>query len=245
MQSGSFRLFRLFGIQVYLHFSWFIVAAWMISMMSQRYHSPVWGAYEYLALFGIVLMHEFGHALACRQTGGRAEQIVLWPLGGVAFVSPPPRPGPVLWSIVAGPLVNVALLPVLYLLGNFARQSQWMYTAPDAFTLVMGIAFINKVVLIFNLLPIYPLDGGQILRALLWFGIGRIRSLQVASVIGLAGGAALSGYAFLVMQSIWIGVLGLFVLSQALTGWQQAKALAIELEETKRIREDSPTGPVV
>jgi Zn-dependent protease len=109
----------------------------------------------------------------------------------------------------------------------------------------MGIAFINKVVLIFNLLPIYPLDGGQILRALLWFGIGRIRSLQVASVIGLAGGAALSGYAFLVMQSIWIGVLGLFVLSQALTGWQQAKALAIEIEETKRIREDSPTGPVV
>ena len=68
---------------------------------------------ECLALFVIVLLHEFGHALACRQVGGQANQIVLWPLGGVAYVAPPPRPGPTLWSIAAGPLVNVALTPVL------------------------------------------------------------------------------------------------------------------------------------
>ena len=57
--------------------------------------------------------HEFGHALACRQVGGSANQIILWPLGGVAYVNPPQRPGATLWSIAAGPLVNVALLPVL------------------------------------------------------------------------------------------------------------------------------------
>ena len=61
--------------------------------------------------FLIVLLHEFGHALACRQVGGTANQIVLWPLGGVAYVNPPQRPGATLWSIAAGPLVNVALLP--------------------------------------------------------------------------------------------------------------------------------------
>jgi Zn-dependent protease len=245
MQSGSIRLFRLFGIQVSLHFSWFLVAAWMVSTMSRRYEQPIWGAYEYLALFGIVLMHEFGHALACRQTGGRADDIILWPLGGVAFVSPPQRPAAVLWSIVAGPLVNVILLPILAVVVAIARQREWMYTAPDAYTLVAGIAFINKAVLIFNLLPIYPLDGGQILRALLWFGLGRIRSLQVASLIGVAGGVALTAFGLLWLQSMWFGILGFFVLSQALSGWQQARALSAELAEARRIRAEPPQPPVI
>ena len=61
------------------------------------------------------MMHEFGHALACRQVGGQANRIVLWPLGGIAFVSPPPRAGAMLWSIAAGPLVNLLLAPILML----------------------------------------------------------------------------------------------------------------------------------
>ena len=245
MFGGSLRLFRLFGIQVSLHFSWFIVAAWMVSTMSRRYESPIWGAYEYLALFGIVLAHEFGHALACRQTRGRADDIILWPLGGVAFVSPPQRPGAVLWSIVAGPLVNVALLPLLHILVVVAEQRAWMHTAPDAYTLIVGINFINKAVLIFNLLPVYPLDGGQILRALLWFGIGRIRSLQVASFVGVAGGVGLTVFGLLWLQSIWFGILGFFVLSQALSGWQQARALSAQLAEARRIRAEPPEPPVI
>ena len=245
MLSGSIRLFRLFGIQVSLHFSWFLVAAWMVSTMSRRYEQPIWGAYEYLALFGIVLAHEFGHALACRQTGGRADDIILWPLGGVAFVSPPQRPGAVLWSIVAGPLVNVILLPVLAAAVAIARQREWMYTAPDAYTLVTGIAFINKAVLIFNLLPVYPLDGGQILRALLWFGIGQLRSLQVATLIGVAGGVALTAFGLLWLQSMWFGILGVFVLSQALSGWQHSRALSAQLAEARRIRAEPPDPPVL
>lgn len=244
MFGGSFKLFRLFGIQVSLHFSWFLVAAWMVSTMSRRYESPIWGAYEYLALFAIVLMHEFGHALACRQTGGRADDIILWPLGGVAFVSPPPRPAAVLWSIVAGPLVNVLLLPVFYVALAIATQRNWMYTAPDTYALIANVNFINKAVLIFNLLPVYPLDGGQILRALLWFGIGRIRSLQVASGIGLAGGVALTLFGLLYLQELWWGILGFFVLSQAWSGWQQARALSAELAESKRIRSE-PEQPVI
>src|SRR5438477_7968109 len=85
---------------------------------------PVWGVLEYLSLFVIVLIHEFGHALACRQVGGVANRIVLWPLGGVAFVNPPRRPGAYLWSIAAGPLVNVALIPILAVAGNLVSQSE-------------------------------------------------------------------------------------------------------------------------
>src|SRR5579859_5992575 len=110
--QSSFRLFRLKGIDVYLNWSWFLVALFEIESRRGRYTSVLWNVLEYLALFAIVLTHEFGHALACRSVGGTADTIMLWPLGGVAYVNPPQRPGATLWSIVAGPLVNVALLPI-------------------------------------------------------------------------------------------------------------------------------------
>src|SRR5215470_9867567 len=124
-QQGSIRLFRLSGIQVFLHWSWFAVALIEINTRQNEYSSMIWNALEYLALFAIVLTHEFGHALACRQVGGKAEQIVLWPLGGVAYVAPPPRPGATLWSIAAGPLVNVALVPILGIFWAISRSMHW------------------------------------------------------------------------------------------------------------------------
>ena len=113
-RQGSIRLFRFAGIDLFLHWSWFLVAVYEIQSRAGSYSSITWNVLEYLALFLIVMLHQFGHALACRQVGGRANQIVLWPLGGVAYVDPPPRPGATLWSIAAGPLVNVALMPVFY-----------------------------------------------------------------------------------------------------------------------------------
>ena len=116
-QNGSVRLFRFAGIDLFLHWSWFVVAAYEINGRTGAYSSLTWNVLEYLSLFLIVMLHEFGHALACRQVGGNASRIVLWPLGGVAYVDPPPRPGATLWSIAAGPLVNVALVPILTGLG--------------------------------------------------------------------------------------------------------------------------------
>src|SRR5213594_3952513 len=134
-RQGSFRLFRFAGVDVFLHWSWFVVAWWDITSRGRSYSSLKWNVLEYLSLFAIVLMHEFGHALACRQVGGHADQIVLWPLGGVAYVDPPPRPGATLWSIAAGPLVNVALLPILIVLVRLSRSSGWALAAPDAYGL--------------------------------------------------------------------------------------------------------------
>ncbi len=185
--QGSIRLFRFSGIDVFLHWSWFLVAAYEIQTRKGSYSSVTWNVLEYLALFLIVMIHEFGHALACRQVGGRADRIVLWPLGGVAYVDPPPRPGATLWSIAAGPLVNVALLPVLFVAVALGRSAGWAETMPDLYQLVRAISFINLGLLIFNILPIYPLDGGQILRSLLWFVLGRARSLMVAAIVGLLG----------------------------------------------------------
>ncbi len=222
--QGSFRLFRFAQITVFLHWSWFVVAWLEIDRRSGSYSSMLWNGIEYLSLFLIVLLHEFGHSLACRQVGGRADQIVLWPLGGVAYVAPPPRPGATLWSIAAGPLVNVLLVPVIHLLILVIVAAGWTETLPDLAAFLWMVWRINLSLLIFNILPIYPLDGGQILRALLWYVLGRARSLQVAVIIGFLGCAA-AGFVAYRIGSVWIGVLGVFMLSNCVNGWKHAQAL--------------------
>ena len=167
LERGSLKIFRLFGIDVSVHWSWLAVGIYEVASRQQAYRSLGWNIGEYIALFAIVLAHEFGHALACRSVGGKAERIVLWPLGGVAFVSPPARPGAVLWSIAAGPLVNLLLLPLCYF---GARVTHNQHDVAAFFSSLFGI---NLILFVFNMLPIYPLDGGQILQSILWFIIGR------------------------------------------------------------------------
>ncbi|HLK31446.1 MAG TPA: site-2 protease family protein, partial [Terriglobales bacterium] len=159
------------------------------------------------------------------QVGGRSDHIVLWPLGGVAFVDPPPRPGATLWSIAAGPLVNVVLLPVLSVLVLWSRSLGWAVTMPNLYLLLRAVWFINTGLLVFNMLPIYPLDGGQILRSLLWFVLGRARSLMAATVVGFAGVTGLILFA-LWIHSIWFAVLSAFILMNCWSGLRQAQALS-------------------
>ena len=244
MQSGSFRLFRFAGINVYLHFSWFLLAVWQLTSRPHGYSNVIWALYEYLGLFAIVLLHEFGHALASRQVGGQADTILLWPFGGIAYVRPPARPGAELWSIAAGPLVNVVLVPVLFALKAVGQRAGWPDTMPDVYQLIHMISVINLWLLAFNMLPIYPLDGGQIVRSLLWFPLGRILSLKIAVVIGFIGGALLLLLA-VYLTSILLGVLVLFLLSQALAGWRHAQALQAHLEESKRLAEEQGKPPMI
>jgi len=223
-RQGAIRLFRFSGIDVFLHWSWFLVAVYEINARAGRYSSVAWNVAEYLSLFLIVMLHEFGHSLACRQVGGRANQIILWPLGGVAYVDPPPRPGATLWSIAAGPLVNVVLFPVLLTLGKLSRSFGWAVTMPDFHQLLRAVFYINFGLLVFNILPIYPLDGGQILRSLLWFPLGRARSLLIATILGFVGVVAFIGLAIWV-HDVWFAAIAVFMLLNCWNGLQQARAL--------------------
>ncbi len=223
-RSGSIKLFRLYGIEVFLHWSWFLAAVLIIRGEFGAYSSIGWNIVEYLALFLIVLTHEFGHALACRSVGGIADRIVLWPLGGVAYVDPPPRPGATLWSIVAGPLVNVALFPLLGGLFTMAARGGLGDTNPNLFLLLANIYSINKWLLIFNILPIFPLDGGQILRSLLWFVVGRARSLVVATILGFVGAAAFIFFAYRI-GSTWLLILAVFMVWNSWSGLKHALVL--------------------
>jgi Zn-dependent protease len=223
--SGTLRIAQFRGIDVYVHWSWAIVAVIQIQLRENESYSYAWSALEYISLFAIVLLHEFGHAFACRSVGGKAEQIVLWPLGGVAYVAPPQRPGAMLWSIVAGPLVNVALVPVLFVAMMLAGGPNDEGLGKFFFRL----SFINAGLFVFNMLPIYPLDGGQILRSLLWYAVGRARSLIAATIVGFFGAGAMA-IAAVYFRSIWIGILAFFNFQRASSGYSYAKALrAVEV----------------
>ena len=145
--AGSIRIFTLRGISVYVHWSWLVVGYLELQFRTNHYQSQGWNVAEYLCLFLIVLLHEFGHALACRQVGGQADEIVLWPLGGIAFVNPPARPGAVLWSIAAGPLVNVVLVPVTAGVWFYANAQGLKATDPDAEHFLLSLAVINLILL--------------------------------------------------------------------------------------------------
>jgi len=224
-RRGSIHLFRFSGIDVFLHWSWFLLAAYEIEIRNHSYSTIAWNVVEFLGVFAIVLLHEFGHSLACRQVGGRADHIVLWPLGGVAYVDPPPRAGATLWSIAAGPLVNVALAPILGFgvvlthaqFFDYAGSLNFGSPAPSLF-------WLNISLLAFNILPIYPLDGGQILRSMLWFVLGRARSLMVATVLGMVGILGFIVFA-ITHKSWWMGALAFFMLMNCWGGLQHAREL--------------------
>ena len=220
---GSFRLGRVAGTDVFVHWSWFVAAYFLYRDGAAEGASPTWAAAEYVAGFVLVLLHEFGHVLACRQTGGTADRVVLWPLGGLAFVVPPPRPGALLWTVVAGPLVNVVLLPVLYGLAAVTTPADGV-TAPGLNAFLAALAMFNLGLLIFNLLPIYPLDGGRILEALLWWPFGRPAALYVAAGIGVVAAAGL-GVLAVGMGEAMLAVLAAFLGFGALGGLGQARLL--------------------
>jgi Zn-dependent protease len=248
-RRGSIRIFRLFGIDVYLHWYWLLFPFFgKVFFPSLFEGSILWPALEFLALFLIVLTHEFGHALACRQVGGKANMIVLWPLGGVAYVSPPQRPGAMLWSIAAGPLVNVALFPIFSVFVICSRNLGWPQSHPQWDEFLLTVWLTNLVLLIFNMLPVYPLDGGQIFRSVLWFFMGRANSLMVASATGFVGVAAVA-LAAVIGHSWWLGIIAAFVGLNCWAGYRQATQL-LRLEKAPRraefhcpvCRESPPIG---
>lgn len=227
---GALRLFEVFGITVYLHYLWFLLLAYVLVSKTGVgvYEHSFWHLAEILSLFGIVLFHEFGHALACRSVGGEAKTILLWPLGGIAFVQPPMRPGAWLWSLAAGPLMNVLLLPVtfgaLYLIHLPTVQ-----VPQDVGQYVLSVTIMNVVILGFNLLPIYPLDGGQMLHAILWFFIGFAKALRVVAILGIIAAVILAVLFYRVGNYY-----GLLI--AAFIGWQSVRGyrLAQQVSRSER-----------
>jgi hypothetical protein len=129
-----------------------------------------------------------------------------------------------LWSIVAGPLVNVVLAPVLFAVYMIGGSSGWEQSMPDLYQFVGAVSEINLGLLIFNILPVYPLDGGKILWSLLWFVMGRARSLMVATVFGFFGIIGFLVIAVLVHE-VWFGLISIYLIFSCWRGFQYARAM--------------------
>jgi Zn-dependent protease len=129
--------------------------------------------------------------------------------------------------------VNVILFLLLFLFLATVLGLDLRTVHPDFYNFIVTLFFINCVLLFFNLIPVYPLDGGQIVRGLLWLKFGPIRSLKAASVIGFAGAILFALWAF-TSRDIWLGIIAFFIFAQARAGWRAAQNLAIESEEATR-----------
>jgi len=218
LSGGSVSLGTYLGIRVRVHASFVFVPLFFLLMG----HSLLGATVLILALFGSVLLHEFGHALGCRAVGGHADDILMWPLGGLAFCRPPQRPWPEFVTVACGPLVNLViaalLAPVLLAL---ATDIGWHVLDPIAapfrsysippLGFIAGLVYsVNVVLLVFNVaLVFYPFDGGRLVQILLWIFVGHRRSLLISSQVGM-GGAVLVGLAGLAMGRLMLVLIAVF-----------------------------------
>ncbi len=233
-KNGSLLIATIAGIGVYVHWSWALVPVvlWTWGAPTGFDASPALLVAQIASVFGVVLLHEFGHALACRQVGGRADTILLTPIGGAAYVLPPARAGATLWSVSAGPLVNV-VIGVLVGIPWALSESGAVAVSPALADYLRFLFVANGLLLAFNLLPIYPLDGGQMLYASLWVLLPREISLKIATSAGMVGGMGLVGLALLAGD-----MLGVMV-----AGWIALRSWGTFQYAGRAFRSAAPPGP--
>jgi len=212
----SWKLGRFAGIDVYIHGTFFILIGWLAVSHWIRERSlgaSLEGVAFVLAIFSCVVLHEFGHALTARKYGIQTRDITLLPIGGVARLERMPSdPTQELWVALAGPAVNVVIAAVLYVglyvVGDI--RSHALSATEGSF--LSRLMTVNVGLVIFNLLPAFPMDGGRILRAVLAKHTGYVRATNVAAGVGQAmaflfGFLGLFGNPFLLFIAlfVWIG----------------------------------------
>lgn len=186
----SIDVAQVAGISVRLHVTFLLLLLWIgvSHYLVGGWPAAVQGLALIAAIFGSVLLHEFGHALAARRFGIHTPDITLLPIGGVARLERlPERPREELVVAVAGPAVNVVIVALLYV-------SLWLAGRADplrGFSLIGGnfwtqVMFVNAWLVMFNLIPAFPMDGGRILRALLASRLGFVKATEIAASIGQA-----------------------------------------------------------
>jgi Zn-dependent protease len=197
--TGSVPLFTLFGIRVRAHANLIVVIVLGLLAVAAQGASVQMTVQSLTILCLIILLHEFGHCFAARWTGGQADEIVLTPLGGLAMAMARRRPWPTGVTVAGGPLVNVIICLVCGF-GIFLTRGVWplgpwqfgqVYNPHPGWlefsSYLFWIYVISYGLLLFNLIPVFPLDGGQLLQAILWKPLGYYKSMLITVNVGLVG----------------------------------------------------------
>ena len=212
----SVKLGRFAGIDVFVHWTFLILLVWIFVAQWSASGEPaaaVRAVVFILAIFGCVVLHEFGHALTARRYGIRTRDITLLPIGGVARLEKMPEdPRHELWVALAGPAVNLAIAVVIYAGLAVLRGLPVPFAAEiREGDFAVQLMSVNVFLAVFNLLPAFPMDGGRVLRALLATRINRRRATQIAANVGQvmailfgAVGLFVAGNPFLVFIAIFI-----------------------------------------
>lgn len=185
----SWQIGKLAGIPLRMHATFFLIIVWVVFLHAGRgTAATLEGVAFVLLLFACVVLHELGHALTARRYGIRTRSIVLLPIGGVARLEKmPDKPSQELLVALAGPAVNVVIAAVLYavltLSGHLVPMAQLDVEGGPFWQRMM---LVNVMLVVFNLLPAFPMDGGRVLRALLALATNYNRATQIAAVVGQA-----------------------------------------------------------
>jgi len=226
---SQIKLGRIFGIEIGLHYSWFLIALLIVFSLSSQFHAanPAWGTGAILVLavitavffFVSLLLHELAHSLVATANGLPVREITLFALGGVSQIERDPASARLeFWMAFVGPLTSLSIgficLAATQVLGG---------SSSDPWSAVLSwLGYINITLGAFNLIPGYPLDGGRILRALIWWKTGDVdRSTRAAARVGQAVAfcfIALGIYRYFTgsgFGGLWIAFIGWFLLQAA------------------------------
>jgi Zn-dependent protease/CBS domain-containing protein len=241
----QWKIGKFAGIDVYIHATFLILIGWV--GYSHWLENRNWGEVGrgilfILALFACVILHEYGHALTARKYGIKTRDITIYPIGGVARLERmPEKPLEELWVALMGPAVNVViaagLFAYLYLTSSLVPLSELTVASGSFLERLMTV---NVSLVLFNLIPAFPMDGGRVLRALLAMRMDYVRATQIAATIGqgmalLFGLVGLFGNASLLFIAlfIWIGASqesGATQMKNALSGIPVGRAMLTEYQ---------------
>lgn len=234
--KNSFKVMSIAGIDIYINWSWLLAIIFITWFLGDFYHArfPAWGSTtDYVVafisgilLFATVLVHELAHSVTARAHGLPVHTIVLFIFGGVSnLTQEPPSPKIEFLVAIAGPITSLVLSGIFYLL------HATLTGLPTEITAVFGyLASVNLILGLFNLIPGFPLDGGRVLRSLLWLMMGNMRrATHVASRIGEA-----IGFIFIILgilwafqggdifNGLWIAFIGWYLYNAASSSYQMA-----------------------
>ncbi len=267
MFGTRWRLFRLFGIPISVSPSWLVILALLTWTMAGLFASPpdplrqlypeeglglTWAGYLLMGLiaaltfFGCILLHEMGHALVARSSGMPIRGITLFLFGGVAELEgEPPSAGSEFAMAIAGPVVSLLLAIGFGVLAGVGHGAGWL---PAVVVVLAYLASINLTVLIFNMVPAFPLDGGRVLRSILWGATGRLRQATWwASLCGqgfawlLIFWGVLQFFTGSIFGGIWLGLIGMFLNEAARGSYRQVLVRqALQGEPVRRFMNRQP-----
>jgi Zn-dependent protease len=233
MLAGRVRLGRIFGIEIGLHFSWFIIAALVTMSLAGHLYAvnPAWprglvwtaAGLTALAFFAAIVLHELSHAAVARARGVPVPSITLFALGGIAQMKRDTADAATeFWMGLAGPFASVVIgVAALGLAGALGWNFDATPTTPGMVMLVW-FGFINITLAVFNMIPGFPLDGGRVLRAILWWRSGnQVRATRIAAAVGQVVAVGFITIGFLsfalggAFGGLWLAFIGLFLVDAA------------------------------